>query len=87
MLDGAAFGPLGVVVLTSSGSGSATTSTAAFSPDGMHWSAQSVSQLVPTAAAAFNPIVTASNVIVSVTLQTNSPSQVPQAVALVGSPS
>jgi len=87
VLDGAAFGPLGVVVVTSSGSGSATTSTVAFSPDGTHWSAQPVSQLVPTAVAAYNPIVTATNVIVSVTLQTNSPSQVPQTVALVGSPS
>jgi hypothetical protein len=86
-LDGAAFGPLGVVVLASSSSGSATTSTVAFSSDGTHWSAQPVGQLVNTAATTFNPIVTATNVIVSVTLQTNSPAQVPQTVALVGSPS
>jgi hypothetical protein len=86
-LDGAAFGPLGVVVLASSSSGSATTSTVAFSADGTHWSAQSVGQLVRTAAGAFNPIVTASNVIVSVALQTDSPTQTPQTVALVGSPS
>jgi len=86
-LDGAAFGPLGVVVLVSSSSASATTTTVAFSADGAHWSAQPVAQLVSTAVAAFNPIVTASNVIVSITLQTSSPAQVPQTVALVGSPS
>jgi len=86
-LDGAAFGPLGVVVLASSSSPSATTNTVAFSADGTHWSAQPVGQLVSTAVDAFNPIVTASNVIVSVALQTTSPSQVPQTVALVGSPS
>ncbi len=86
-LDGAAFGPLGVVVLASSSSNSATTNMVAFSADGTHWSAQPISQLVNTAATTFNPIVTATNVIVSVTLQTTSPSQVPQTVALVGSPS
>ena len=48
---------------------------------------RAVGQLVSTAVDAFNPIVTASNVIVSVALQTTSPSQVPQTVALVGSPS
>jgi hypothetical protein len=46
-----------------------------------------VSQLVNNAVAAFNPIVTASNVIVSVAVQSNSPAQAPQTVALVGSPS
>ncbi len=68
-------------------SGSATTTTVAFSPDGTHWSAQPVGHLVNTAVGAFNPIVTASNVIVSVTLQSTSPAQVPQTVALVGSSS
>jgi hypothetical protein len=84
-LVGAAFGPLGVVVVSSSPSGPA--GTVAFSADGAHWSAQPIGQLVKNAAGAYNPIVTATSVIVSVSTQTTSPAQVAQTVALVGSPS